>query len=200
MRNIFLSMIIHCFSFGLDLKGIESLKNWEMLQDQPVKIEWQQYKGFPISRAEKILNHRMGSIADAIQDLDNYPNIFERVTKTRRLDQDIVQIILNMPFPFDGRDYIVKYKIENSDDSWVFSFSSVKHPDGPVVPDHVRLPNAAGIWVLERLSSNQTRVIYAWNGELLGNFPEFGLSKAWITQGTEVLNWLDEALSEKSRS
>jgi len=37
-------------------------------------------------------------------------------------------------------------------------------------------------------------------GELLGNFPEFGLSKAWITQGTEVLNWLDEALSEKGRS
>jgi len=171
-----------------------------MLQDQPVKIEWQQYKGFPISRAEKILNHGMGSIADAIQDLDNYPNIFERVTKTRRLDQDIVQIILNMPFPFDGRDYIVKYKIENSDDRWVFSFSSVKHPDGPVVLDHVRLPNAAGIWVLERLSSNQTRVIYAWNGELLGNFPEFGLSKAWIRQGTEVLNWLDEALSEKGRS
>ena len=200
MRNIFLSMIIHCFSFGLDLKDIESLKNWEILQDQPVKIEWQQYKGFPISRAEKVLNHGMESIADAIQDLENYPNIFERVTKTRRLDQDIVQIILNMPFPFDGRDYIVKYKIENSDDSWVFSFTSVKHPDGPVVPDHVRLPNAAGIWVLERLSSNQTRVIYAWNGELLGNFPEFGLSKAWITQGTEVLNWLDEALSKKGRS
>ena len=105
-----------------------------------------------------------------------------------------------MPFPFDGRDYIVKYKIENSEDSWVFSFSSVKHPDGPVVPDHVRLPNAAGIWVLERLSSNQTRVIYAWNGELLGNFPGFGLSKAWIRQGTEVLNWLDEALSGKGRS
>jgi hypothetical protein len=200
MRNVFLSIIIHCFSFGLDLKGIESLKNWEMLQDQPVKIEWQEYRGFPISRAETILNHGMRSIADAIQDLDNYPNIFERVTNTRRLDQDIVQIILDMPFPFDGRDYIVKYKIENSEDSWVFSFSSVKHPDGPVVPDHVRLPNAAGIWVLERLSSNQTRVIYAWNGELLGNFPGFGLSKAWITQGTEVLNWLDEALSEKGRS
>ena len=200
MRNIFLSIMIHCLSFGLDLKGIESLKNWEILQNQPVKIEWQQYKGFPISRAEKVLNHGMESIADAIQDLDNYPNIFERVTKTRRLDQDIVQIILNMPFPFDGRDYIVKYKIENSDDSWVFSFTSVKHPDGPVVPDHVRLPNASGIWVLERLSSNQTRVIYAWNGELLGNFPEFGLSKAWITQGTEVLNWLDEALSKKGRS
>ena len=200
MKNIFLSIIIHCFSFGLDLKGIESLKNWEMLQDQPVKIEWQEYKGFPISRAEKVLNHGMESIADAIQDLDNYPNIFERVTNTRRLDQDIVQIILDMPFPFDGRDYIVKYKIENSDDSWVFSFSSVKHPDGPVVQDHVRLPNAAGIWVLERLSSDQTREIYARNGELLGKFPEFSLGKAWITQGTEVLNWLDEALSKKGRS
>ena len=68
MRNIFLSIIIHCFSFGLDMKGIESLKNWEMLQAQPVKIEWQEYRGFPISRAETILNHGMGSIADVIQD------------------------------------------------------------------------------------------------------------------------------------
>ena len=59
----------------------------------------------------------------------------------------------------------------------------------------VRLGNAAGIWVLQSLSNNQTMVTYAWNGELLGNFPDFGLNKAWITQGTEVLTWLDEALS-----
>jgi hypothetical protein len=59
----------------------------------------------------------------------------------------------------------------------------------------VRLNNAAGLWVLNSLSPTKTMVTYAWNGELLGNFPDFGLSKAWVTQGTEVLDWLDEALS-----
>jgi len=50
------------------------------------------------------------------------------------------------------------------------------------------------------LGVNKTKITYAWNGELLGNFPDFGLEKAWITQGTEVLNWLNEALLNKDNS
>mgnify|MGYP000624169066 FL=1 len=74
------------------------------------------------------------------------------------------------------------------------------HPKGILDPDHVRLPNAAGIWILAALEPNKTKVIYAWNGELLGSFPEFGLTRAWITQGTEVLNWLDEELTKRNNS
>ena len=142
----------------------------------------------------------MDEIAALIQDLDNYPNVFKRVTKTRQLEPDVAQIVLDMPFPFDGRDYIVKYTIESTDNNWLFIFSSVKHPDGPLDPNHVRLPNAVGIWILTQLGENKTGITYAWNGELLGNFPDFGLEKAWITQGTEVLNWLNEALFSKGNS
>ena len=198
MRLFFIStVVLHCSIMALDLKDIESLQDWEILQKQPIKIEWREYQNFPISKAEVILTYNMEEIASAIQDLDNYPTIFERVTNTRRLDKNVVQIVLNMPFPFSGRDYIVKYSIENFQDRWIFSFSSIKHPDGIINPDHVRLPNAAGIWILERLDPERTKVIYSWNGELLGNFPEFGLEQAWITQGTEVLSWLDKALSKK---
>ena len=136
----------------------------------------------------------------AIQDLDHYQDIFDRVTRTNRLETDVVQIVLDMPFPFDGRDYIVKYNIENLDDRWVFVFTAVDHPKGILYPDHVRLPNAAGIWILTALEPNKTKVIYAWNGELLGNFPDFGLTRAWVTQGTEVLNWLDEELTKRNNS
>jgi hypothetical protein len=105
-----------------------------------------------------------------------------------------------MPFPFDGRDYIVKYNIENLGDRWVFVFTAVEHPKGILGPDLVRLPNAAGIWILAALEPNKTKIIYAWNGELLGNFPDFGLTRAWVTQGTEVLNWLDEELTKRNNS
>jgi len=49
------------------------------------------------------------------------------------------------------------------------------------------------------MSMNNTKITYAWNGELLGSFPDFGLERAWITQGTEVLNWLDQALTNQSK-
>ena len=189
-----------CLAFGLDLHEIQSLTNWELLQTGDVSIEWIKYEGFPISRAETILNHPIAKIANAIQDLDHYPDIFDRVTETNRLESDVVHVILDMPFPFDGRDYIVKYIIENSANNWVFSFSSIKHPKGKLDPNHVRLPNAAGIWILTRINEAQTKIVYAWNGELLGNFPEFGLTRAWVTQGTEVLNWLDEELTKRNNS
>ena len=126
--------------FSLDLHGIEKMTGWENLQSGSVSISWCTYDNFPISKAETVLNHSIDRISMAIQDLDHYPDIFDRVTKTNRLDTDVVQIILDMPFPFDGRDYIVKYNIENLDDHWVFvftvSFNSL--PYGP--PCLIRLP------------------------------------------------------------
>jgi len=186
--------------FSLDLHGIETMTGWENLQSGAVSISWCTYDNFPISRAETVLNHSIDRISMAIQDLDHYPDIFDRVTKTNRLDTDVVQIVLDMPFPFDGRDYIVKYNIENLDNHWVFVFTAVDHPKGILDPDHVRLPNAAGIWILTALEPNKTKVIYAWNGELLGNFPDFGLTRAWVIQGNEVLNWLNETLLSKGNS
>ena len=197
MKLFFLLIFIHSFSIGLDLRDINSLKNWNLLQDNSVKIEWCLYKGFPISKAETILEHDMQAIASIIKDLDNYPKIFERVTNAHRVSENIVHIILDMPFPFDGRDYIVEYQIIEKIDSWMFSFSAHKSKMTSMIDGHVRLPNAAGVWILDKTSENSTRVTYAWNGELLGNFPDFGLERAWVTQGTEVLGWLDKALLNK---
>ena len=181
---------------GLDLHGIDTLSHWETLQTGAINVAWRDYHGFPISRAETTLNHPIETISNAIQDLDHYPDIFDRVTETKRLEPDVVQIILDMPFPFDGRDYVVKYTIENQNNYWVFSYSAVDHPNGRLGSQYVRLPNAAGIWILTKINESQTKIVYAWNGELLGEFPEFGLTRAWVTQGTEVLNWLDESLNE----
>ena len=195
MRLVFLLIIMQSFGLGLDLKDINQLNNWIILQEKPVKVDWLSYEGFPISRAEKLIKHDLDKVAEAIQDIDRYPIIFKRVTEIKRLDSNIVHVMLDMPFPFAGRDYVIKYFVKEEENTWTFSFHSVDHPSGILKPGVVRLGNAAGIWVLQSLSNNQTMVTYAWNGELLGNFPDFGLNKAWITQGTEVLTWLDEALS-----
>ena len=199
MKLFFLLIFIHSFSVGLDLRDIKSLKNWNLLKDNSIKIESCIYKGYPISKAETILEHDIKDVASIIKDLDNYPKIFGRVTNTHRLGENIVHIILDMPFPFDGRDYIVEYEIIEKVDSWVFSFSAQKNKRNPKIDGHIRLPNAAGVWILNKTSENSTKVTYAWNGELLGSFPDFGLERAWIQQGSEVLEWLNQALINKQK-
>ena len=195
MRFIFSLIIPLSFSFGLDLKSINQLNDWVILQEEPVKVDWLSFKGYPISRAEKLIEHNLNEIADIIKDIDQYPIVFKRVTETKRLDSNIVHVMLDMPFPFSGRDYVIKYSSERDENIWKFSFYAVDHPEGILKPGVVRLDNAAGIWILKGLPNNKTMVTYAWHGELSGSFPDFGLNKAWITQGTEVLTWLDKALS-----
>ena len=131
MKLFFLLIFIHSFSVSLDLRDIKSLKNWNLLKDNSIKIESCIYKGYPISKAETILEHDIKDVASIIKDLDNYPKIFERVTNTHRLGENLVHIILDMPFPFDGRDYIIGYEIFEKVDSWVFSFSSQKNKRNP---------------------------------------------------------------------
>ena len=187
-----------CQVFALDFDKIQKIKDWELLQKEKVKIEWASYGDFPVSRAEIILKHNINLISSKIENIENYSSIFERVTETKKLDKDIIQIVLDLPFPFSGRDYVVKYSKEIlQNGSWIFKFSSVKHPDAKLKSGHVRLHNAAGMWILEPINLNSTRVTYAWNGELLGNFPEVALTKAWTKQGTEVLTWLDISIKEE---
>ena len=185
--------MVHYILNGLDLTNISDVNNWNTLQQDPIKIEWQEYHGFPVSKAEMIFDHDINTIASVIEDINNYPKIFKRVTKTRQIQSNIVQIIVDMPFPFSGRDYIIKYSTEKDKGRWVFSFTSVNLDIKPE-EDHIRLPNAAGVWMLNTIGDKKTKVTYTWNGELLGNFPDFGLERAWITQGTEVLTWLNEYL------
>ncbi|MFH1463060.1 MAG: hypothetical protein ABIO70_01610 [Pseudomonadota bacterium] len=58
----------------------------------------------------------------------------------------------------------------------------------------VRLPRAEGQWKLEPAGPSATKVTYTWNGELLGDFPDWALTRAWATQGEEVMHWLEGAL------
>ena len=160
MRLIFYIIIILSFnfSFGLDLKSINQLNNWIILQEKPVKVDWLSFEGFPIGRAEKLIEHNLDKVAETIQDIDQYPIIFKRVTQTKRLDSNIVHVMLDMPFPFAGRDYVIKYFVKEEENTWTFSFHSVDHPSGILKPGVVRLDNAAGIWILKGLPNNKTMV------------------------------------------
>ena len=118
------------------------------------------------------------------------------IESVKIITDEIVHIVLDMPFPFFGRDYIVSYtQYEENGDS-IYRFQSVKNSGIPVYEDYVRLVNAAGEWRLHSLDTENTVLTYTWNGELLGDFPEWALTRAWRTQGDEVLNWLKEAVQD----
>ena len=174
----------------------KNLENWGILKDDKIWIGWKHVGVFDWCRAKSILDAPITEIRRIIEDKANYPNVFKRVESVKIITDEIVYIALDMPFPFYGRDYVVKYIQEQNDSDFTYQFHAVVNPKAPTVDDYIRLVNAAGEWELKSLNSNQTEVSYTWNGELLGDFPNWALKRAWKQQGLEVITWLKEAIDK----
>ena len=181
---------------AFDIPTSKSIDNWIVLQDDVTWIGWADHSDFQVCQTRANLPYPMKNISNIIENIENYPNVFKRITTAKILDDDIAYLMLDMPFPFSGRDYIIQFIKDKSETDWVFSFKAVTHVDAPPNKRSVRLINAAGAWLIRPISNNETAVTYTWNGELLGDFPSWALPKAWKTQGNEIIEWLGEALNE----
>ena len=174
----------------------DNLENWEILMDDKIWIGWERSGEFDWCQAKSILDAPISDIRRIIEDKKNYPNIFKRIETTKIITDEIVYIALDMPFPFASRDYVVKYIQEQVDDEFIYRFHAVIHPEAPLHSKYVRLIHASGGWRLKSLDSTKTEIIYTWNGELLGDFPNWALTRAWKQQGLEVMSWLEEAVEK----
>ena len=199
IRIIFILLII---SSAYSIQKIKlppiNYTDWAILKSDDTWVGWTELDGFPICKAKKIIPFNIKAVAHAIEDKQNYPLIFERITQVNLYEEDIIHIYLDMPFPISSRDYIVQYYYSEKNGIISYKFFSVKHPNTIIYPDAIRLPNAGGEWTLKPLNDKSTEVTYIWNGELLGDFPDWALTRAWTTQGSEVLNWLNEFLERNN--
>ena len=59
--------------------------------------------------------------------------------------------------------------------------------------------NAQGGWYINYVDSIHTKVIYRWNGEMLGNFPDWAYTKAWIKQGNEIMSNLNQEVKRRKK-
>ena len=197
LKSRFITVYIIAFLSILQSEIIlppDSLENWEILMDDKIWIGWERSGEFDWCQAKSTLDAPISYIRRIIEDKKNYPNIFKRIETTKIITDEIVYIALDMPFPFASRDYVVKYIQEHVDDEFIYRFYSVIHPEEPLHSKYVRLIHASGGWRLKSLDSTKTEITYTWNGELLGDFPNWALTLAWETQGGEVLTWLKEAV------
>jgi len=192
-KNIIgLSLISLFFSSDfLEKLPSKDYKSWILLSEEKISVWYlNEESEIPWCRASAIYPFTSKEIYNVLKDLPNYKNIFDRVTESIVLEENIVYIRLDMPYFLADRDYTVKYIESGTDTNIVFQFYSVIHPNSPDNKGSVTLPRAGGEWILSTIPGKGTKVTYTWNGELLGMFPRSSLHTAWEEQGSEVLTWL----------
>ena len=181
------------YGHALSVEPLHNVENWNVLQDKKIWIGWAEEGDIPWCKAQTTFPFIMDKIAEILENKTNYPNVFKRIEATTILEPEIVHIMLDMPFPITSRDYIVKYTTHLTGNDLLYQFRAVNHEKASPTKSYIRLVNAAGEWRLSPVNNNETKVTYTWNGELLGDFPDWALPRAWKTQGNQVLNWLLEA-------
>ena len=194
---IILTLIASSLLFSSELIPPSNQSGWEELEKGGIWVGWTNYNDSKWCKATLTIKAPLITISTLIEDKVNYPNIFKRVESVKIITDEIVHIVLDMPFPFYGRDYIVSYTQFKEEGDIIYRFNAVKDSGIPIHKDYVRLIHAAGEWRLHPIDESSTEVTYIWNGELLGDFPDWALTRAWKVQGDEVLNWLKEAAEDQ---
>jgi len=195
-KLIIVTLITLKFLFSSELTPLSNQSDWKELKRGGIWVGWTNYNNSQWCKATSTIKAPLITISTLIEDKRNYPNIFKRVESVSIITDEIVHIVLDMPFPFYGRDYIVSYTQHEENGDSIYRFQAVKNSGIPIHEDYVRLVHAAGEWRLHSLDDKNTEVTYIWNGELLGDFPNWALPQAWETQGVEVLTWLKDAIKE----
>ena len=97
------------FLFSIDyLPDVDSF-DWEQLREGDITIEYFMHDNIPWCKAYIESDYSIEELSIILENKVNYPNVFDRITETILYSKDIVHIKLDMPFPWAGRDYIVKY-------------------------------------------------------------------------------------------
>ena len=194
--NLFLFSTLFCSN----IPDINSQK-WIKIQKDFIDIDYIWKDGLPWCKSKINLNYSVEEILNVIKNVGAYHLIFDSVVKSKEYNNNIVHITLDLPGIFSDRDYVVKFSLleDKQNKTIIYEFKSISDFI-EINHNYVRLLNAGGQWRLKSLADNLTEVTYIWNGDMSGNFPSWGLKRAWIKQGNEVLSNLKAAVMNNGDS
>lgn len=193
MKLLLISLLLSTLISNIPQK---EYKNWITIQDKETWIGYTE-TNFPWCKAKRTFNNTIDEILPIIEDVNNYYKIFDSLVYSKKDSNDIVHIKADYPLPFSDRDYVVKFKRLFDGKDIIYRFHSIKDPNQHIDKNYVRLVNAQGEWRLSSIDNELTEVSYTWNGELGGNIFDWILKKAWLKQGNEIMNNLNNILYYK---
>ena len=200
MKLLLINLFLFSTLFSSNIPDINSQK-WIKIQKDFINIDYIWKDGLPWCKSKINLNYSVEEILNVIKNVGAYHLIFDSVVKSKEYNNNIVHITLDLPGIFSDRDYVVKFNLleDKQNKTIIYEFKSISDFI-EINHNYVRLLNAGGQWRLKSLADNLTEVTYIWNGDMSGNFPSWGLKRAWIKQGNEVLSNLKAAVMSNGDS
>ncbi len=145
---------------------------WTPIQATPVSITCAQVAGEPYCRSTGVIGVPVAQASSTFERLDEFVSKMGSISLVKRLDPDVLHVVMDYPFPLDDRDYVARFahRVE-PDGTHVFAWVPVVHKDAPPADGVVRLTALDGEWRFAPEGEN-TRVTYVWQADPGGNLPD----------------------------
>lgn len=183
--------------------SIGILSEWELeVDEEGIKVYTKSVSGSSLKAFKGItemnysLNQVKSVIENVAQSIEWLPDC-EQVRLEYRDGNKWVQYVESYaPFPVSNRDGYYQYVKSETDQSIRIVIHAVPEYK-PEIDGIVRIPKADGFWLLEKISSNRTKVVYQFHADPGGNVPGW-LANSTVTETPfETLQNLREYLEDK---
>ena len=123
MKHFLISILLFSHMIFCSIPDIYNSK-WNNVQNDSIQIDYMWDNGLPWCKAVINLNHSSEKILSIIKNISNYENIFDSVISSKKYNNNIVHIILDIPGMFNNRDYVVKFKSIKDNNAIIYEFES----------------------------------------------------------------------------
>jgi len=172
---------------------------WERLgQTDGVLVEVATIEGRLILRSRTDLAVPRADVATVLEDIAGFARWIPTLEGWRVIAEDDVIAAYGrheLPWPFDARDYVVRYQVRDTPERFTVEARSTTHPRFPIRKDAVRVQGMWSRWELTTVGA-KTRVTYTYDGALTG-IPTFLLRRTWQSEGPALLKALSGEVSRR---
>ncbi len=179
-RTVNLLILIISF-LTADPGGLFAQEQWKSVSnDNGVAIYSRKVAGYEESEFKGItdINQPLEVIGAVLAEIPAYTGWFFKCLQAGKISQIssaaynfMVYFRLDTPWPLWRRDivYDVKIKIDMASGKVEVSCKAVPEPVVPIRNDHVRITDSELHWVLERIDTHQTRIIFIMRTDVGGS-------------------------------
>jgi hypothetical protein len=165
--------------------GLFAQEQWETVSnDNGVAIYSRKVAGHEDSEFKGItdINQPIEVIGAVLAEIPAYTGWFFKCMQARKIPQNFstantfrVYIALYMPWPLWPRDivYDVKLNIDMASDKVEVHSKAVPDPVVPIPKDYVRITDSELHWVLERIDTHRTRIIFIMRTDAGGSVSSY---------------------------
>ena len=180
-----------------------SARGWKTIQQENgIRVEVHPADSQTMVRGTALVLFAEKDVKEVLLDLAGFARWFPGLSAWTVIEREDESALVHgrhaLPWPFQDRDYVVRYTWgTEATGAFVLESRAVANEGLPRRDGAVRLLRARSTWKLEAKSPTETLVQYTYNGDTGGSFPDLLRTVLWKSEVPKIFAALHKEIEQR---